>query len=65
VPITYSLKRAAEETGLSQRTLQYAIERGELASVLVGRRRLIPVKSLEDFLLHKKRPVREEAKRGA
>ena len=34
--------QAAEESGLSMRTLQYAIERGELASVHVGRRRLIP-----------------------
>ncbi len=50
MPITYTLRRAAEESGLSMRTLQYAIERGELASVQVGRRRLVPAKSLEQFL---------------
>jgi excisionase family DNA binding protein len=49
--ITYSLAKAAEESGLSQRTLRYAIERGELASVRVGRRRLIPAGALQKFLL--------------
>jgi excisionase family DNA binding protein len=52
--ITYSLKKAAAESGLSERTLLYAIERGELASVHVGRRRLIPAGALEQFLLRKK-----------
>ena len=52
--ITYSLKKAAEESGLSERTLLYAIERGELASVFVGRRRLIPANSLQQFLFRKK-----------
>lgn len=55
--IAYSLKRAAEESGLSMRTLQYAIGRGELKSFLVGRRRLIPARSLEQFLFGKKRPA--------
>jgi excisionase family DNA binding protein len=50
MPITYTLQRAAEESGLSMRTLQYAIERGELASVQVGRRRLVPARSLEQSL---------------
>jgi len=54
MPITFSLRRAAEESGLSIRTLQYAIERGELESLLLGRRRLVPVRSLEAFLLRKK-----------
>jgi len=53
MPITISLKRAAEESGLSPRTLRYAIERGELKSCRVGRRLLIPVKELERFLLAK------------
>jgi excisionase family DNA binding protein len=53
VPITYSLKKAVEESGLSQRTLQYAIERGELEFCRVGRRLLIPVRALERFLLAK------------
>jgi len=49
--ITVTLKKAEEESGLSLRTLQYAIARGELNSVRVGRRRLIPVDSLRRFLL--------------
>jgi excisionase family DNA binding protein len=57
--ITYSLEKAAEESGLSQRTLQYAIERGELTSVRIGRRRLIPASSLEEFLLRKKSATRK------
>jgi hypothetical protein len=48
-----SLKRAAEESDLSPRTLQYAIARGELESILVGRRRLILPAALESFLLRK------------
>jgi len=55
VPIAYTLKRAAEESGLSIRTLQYAIAHGELESFQVGRRRLIPARSLVQFLSHKKR----------
>ncbi len=55
--ITYTLKRAAEECGLSTRTLQYAIARGELDSFLIGRRRLIRVRCLEEFLSHKKQPA--------
>jgi len=49
--ITLTLRRAAEESGLSVRTLNYAIARGALESVTVGRRRLIPVRALEAFLL--------------
>jgi excisionase family DNA binding protein len=62
--ITYTLQRAAEESGLSMRTLQYAIGRGELESLQIGRRRLIPARSLEQFLLGKKRPIGQKAKRG-
>jgi excisionase family DNA binding protein len=54
VAITYTLKRASEESGLSARTLQYAIARGELDSFRIGRRRLIRVRSLEEFLNRKK-----------
>jgi hypothetical protein len=55
--ITYTLKRASDESGLSIRTLQYAIGRGELESLLIGRRRLIPARSLEEFLFRKRRPA--------
>jgi hypothetical protein len=65
VAITYTLKKASEESGLSTRTLQYAIVRGELESFLVGRRRLIPARSLEQFLCGKKGPAAgQNAKRG-
>jgi excisionase family DNA binding protein len=49
--INITLTKAAEESGLSVRTLQYAITRGELKSVTVGRRRLIPADALRRFLL--------------
>jgi excisionase family DNA binding protein len=51
MPITYTLQKAAEESGLSIRGLLYAIGRGELESVKSGRRRLIPADSLREFLL--------------
>jgi len=51
MPITVTMLKAAEESGLSLRTLQYAIQRGELESVTVGRRRLIPADALRRFLL--------------
>lgn len=64
--ITFTLQKAAEESGLSMRTLQYAIGRGDLESLQVGRRRLIPARSLELFLLGEKRPAlwHLKAKRG-
>jgi excisionase family DNA binding protein len=49
--ITLTMQRAAEESGLSLRTLQYAIREGELKSVTVGRRRLIPDDGVRQFLL--------------
>lgn len=65
MPITYTLQRAAEESGLSMRTLQYAIERGELASVRVGRRRLILARSLEQFLSQGSRGATRGKKEGS
>lgn len=62
--ITYTLKKAAEESGLSVRTLQYAIERGELESFRIGRRRLIPARSLERFLSCERHPAAKKASRG-
>lgn len=64
MPITYTLQRAAEESGLSMRTLQYAIERGELASVQVGRRRLVLARSLEQFLSKGSRGSKSDDKDG-
>jgi excisionase family DNA binding protein len=56
VAITYTLQRAAEESGLSIRTLHYAISRGDLKSIQIGRRRLIPARSLDEFLFRNKKP---------
>ena len=60
--ITYTLQKAVEESSLSIRTLQYAIARGELESVRVGRRCLIPARSLEEFLLRKRRLTKATTK---
>jgi excisionase family DNA binding protein len=64
VAITYSLNKAAEESGLSIRTIQYAIGRGEIESVLIGRRRLIPARSLEAFLFRKRLGSTAKRRRG-
>jgi len=61
--ITYTVKKAAEESGLSMRTLQYAIGRGELGSILVGRRRLIPARSLVEFLFRARKATIAQRKR--
>lgn len=41
---------AARRLSLSQRTVATLIAMRELRSVKVGRRRLVPVKALQDFL---------------
>jgi hypothetical protein len=51
MPITVTFKKACEESGLSLRSLQYAATKGQLKTVAIGRRRLIPLVALEDFLL--------------
>jgi excisionase family DNA binding protein len=48
--ISFSVKVAAEQCGLSERTLHAAIQRGDLAVVRVGRRVLITPTALENFL---------------
>ena len=50
--LSYTLKEAAQSTGLSQRFLSYAIADGRLKSVKVGGRRLILARHLEDFIIH-------------
>jgi excisionase family DNA binding protein len=49
--LSYTLREAADTTGLSVRFLCYAIADGRLKSVKVGGRRLIPARALEDFIL--------------
>jgi excisionase family DNA binding protein len=48
--ITLSVKVAAEQSSLSERTIHAAIKSGALKSMRVGRRVLITPKSLEDYL---------------
>lgn len=48
--ICYSVKTAAEECGLSERTLHSAIKDGRLQVMRVGRRVLISPKELEAYL---------------
>jgi excisionase family DNA binding protein len=48
--IAFSVRVAAEQCGLSERTIHAAIKRGSLKVMRVGRRVLIAPSSLEDFL---------------
>lgn len=48
VPRTaYSLDEAARSLGLSRRTLYDLMDRGQLATVKLGKRRLVPATELE------------------
>lgn len=53
--ICYSVKTAAEESGLSERTIHAAIKDGRLEAMRVGRRVLISPGELEAFLHGKPR----------
>jgi excisionase family DNA binding protein len=48
--ICYSVKMAAEECGLSERTIHAAIKDGRLQVIRVGRRVLITPTALDDYL---------------
>jgi excisionase family DNA binding protein len=48
--ISFSIKAAAAESGLSERTLHAAIKDGRLAALRVGRRVLVTAAALQDFL---------------
>jgi excisionase family DNA binding protein len=48
--ISISVKTAAVECGLSERTIHSAIQRGELKVLRVGRRVLITPESLRNYL---------------
>jgi excisionase family DNA binding protein len=49
LPINLSRKDAAQRLGISLRTLDYIITNGLLPVRKIGRRTLIPVRSLEQF----------------
>ncbi len=48
--ISFSVRVAAEECGLSERTIHAAIKQGHLKVMRVGRRVLITPASLDDYL---------------
>ena len=48
--ICFSVKTAAEECGLSERTIHGAIKDGRLKAMRVGRRVLIAPKELDNYL---------------
>jgi excisionase family DNA binding protein len=50
MPISFSVKVAAEQSGLSERTIHAAIKKGDLKVLRVGRRVLITPMALNDFL---------------
>ena len=50
MPISFSVKVAAEQCGLSERTIHAAIKQGDLKVMRVGRRVLIAPAALEDYL---------------
>jgi len=48
--LAVSITEAARRLGLSPRTVAVLVARKELASIKIGRRRVIPVSVLEEFL---------------
>jgi excisionase family DNA binding protein len=48
--ISFSIRVAAQQCGLSERTIHAAIQRGDLEVMRVGRRVLITPAALEDYL---------------
>ena len=46
----YSVKQAAGRLSISERSARNAVARGELPSVLIGGRRVIPAEAIADLL---------------
>jgi excisionase family DNA binding protein len=63
MPISFSVKAAALECGLSERTLHAAIAKRELKVMRVGRRILIAPSALENFVMGKPARTGEEVLR--
>lgn len=49
-PLAYNRKEAAALMGLGERTVWTLVNRGDLKSIKVGSRVLVPRKAMEDFL---------------
>lgn len=60
--INYSVKEAAEASGLGRSTIFELIRSGELASFKEGRRRLIPAEAIR---AHSARRIAEQSGRAA
>lgn len=50
IRLLYSKPEAAEQLSISERVLDRLIRDGELGSVLLGRRRLVPADALTDYV---------------
>ncbi len=50
--LALGIREAARRLSLSPRTVAALVATGELVSRKVGRRRIIPIKALEQFLRH-------------
>lgn len=48
--ILYDIPQAAEQLSISARVLQRLIREGEVATVLLGRRRLVPRDALTEYV---------------
>lgn len=48
--LLYALPDAAEQLSVSARVLQRLIRDGEIDSVLIGRRRLVPAEALTEYI---------------
>ena len=60
--ISFSVKVAAEQCGLSERTIHAAIKQGNLKAIGVGRRVLITPTALENYLHGRPGKSKEGAK---
>ncbi len=48
-PLLHDMEDAAAVLSISRRTAYELVRRGELKTVLIGRRRLVPAESLREF----------------
>ncbi len=63
-PLSVGLKRAAILSGLSERTLRYYASSGQLRVCRVGRRLLVPLSSLREFVESPQHPSPSRHQRG-
>jgi hypothetical protein len=49
-PLAYTIPEAAQAAGVGERTMERLVADGAVRSKLIGRRRIVPVDGLRDFL---------------